>query len=212
MKITFEEFKKLPPFGAFQKSAGIPDDERLVLFLGRLIPRKGADLLIEALPQLACDKIKLVIAGPEGETGYLRFLRAKAQDLGVQHRVLFSGPLYGDDKKAALADATVLVLPSRYENFGNVAAEAIACGTPAIVSDRCGIAPLINQRAGLVTPYDSGAVGRTLKELLNNPELYHRLKAGCSQVADEISWDRLVGGMQDSYQEAINQSPRQRPN
>jgi glycosyltransferase involved in cell wall biosynthesis len=209
--IDREEFRGLPQPGAFRSNAGIRDDERLILFLGRLIPRKGADLLIEALSQLACDKIKLVIAGPEGETGYLRFLRAKAQDLGVQRRVLFPGPLYGNDKKAALADATVLVLPSRYENFGNVAAEAIACGTPAIVSDRCGIAPLIDQRAGLVTPYDSGAVGRTLKELLNNPELYHRLKAGCSQVADEISWDRLVAGIERSYEEAIDQFLQRRP-
>lgn len=200
--IDQEEFRGLPPPGTFRSKAGIRDDERLILFLGRLIPRKGADLLIEALPQLPCDKIKLVIAGPEGETGYLRFLRAKAQDLDVEHRVLFCGPLYGDDKKAALADATVFVLPSRYENFGNVAAEAVACGTPAIVSDRCGIAPLINQRAGLVTSYDSGAVGRTLKELLNNAELYQRLKVGCSQVADEISWERLVRGMQDSYEYA----------
>jgi glycosyltransferase involved in cell wall biosynthesis len=210
--IDQEEYRGLPLPGTFRSKAGIRDDERLILFLGRLIPRKGADLLIEALPQLACDKIKLVIAGPEGETGYLRFLRAKAQDMDVEHRVLFWGPLYGDDKKAALADATALVLPSRYENFGNVAAEAIACGTPAIVSDRCGIAPLIHQRAGLVTSYDSGAVGRTLKELLNNAELYQRLKAGCLQVADEISWDRLIGGMQDSYQEAIDQSLWHRPN
>jgi glycosyltransferase involved in cell wall biosynthesis len=116
--------------------------------------------------------------------------------------VLFTGPLYGEVKKAALADAFVFALPSRYENFGNAAAEAIACGTPVIVSDRCGVAPLIDQRAGLVTSYDSGAVARTLKNLLGDAGLYQRLKAGCRQVADEISWDRLVRGMQHSYEEA----------
>ena len=79
------------PFGKVQE---IPDDERLILFLGRLIPRKGADLLIEALPQIGGDKIKLVIAGPEGETGYLAFLRDKARILGISQRVLFPGPLY----------------------------------------------------------------------------------------------------------------------
>jgi glycosyltransferase involved in cell wall biosynthesis len=200
--IDREEFRELPPPGAFRKKAGIVEDKRFIVFLGRLIPRKGADLLIEALPLIASDKTNLVLAGPEGETGYLAYLRAKARATGVDHRVLFAGPLYGEDKKAALADAWVFALPSRYENFGNVAAEAIACGTPAIVSDRCGIAPLINQRAGLVTSYDSGAVGRTLKELLNNAELYQRLKAGCSQVADEISWERLARGMQDSYENA----------
>jgi glycosyltransferase involved in cell wall biosynthesis len=200
--IDREEFRQLPPPGAFRKKAGLGDEERLVVFLGRLIPRKGADLLIKALPQIDDEKAKLVIVGPDVEPGYLAFLRGKARALGVEHRVLFTGPLYGDDKKAALADAYVFALPSRYENFGNAAAEAIACGTPAIVSDRCGIAPLIDQRAGLVTSYDSGAVARSLKELFENVSLYQRLKAGCAGVAEEISWDRLVRQMQDSYEDA----------
>jgi glycosyltransferase involved in cell wall biosynthesis len=198
--IDREEFKNLPRFGAFRKNAGIPDDERLILFMGRLIPRKGADLLIEALPQINGDKVKLVIAGPEGESGYLAFLRDQSRTLGINQRVLFPGPLYEDLQKEAFVDATVFALPSRYENFGNTAAEAIACGTPVVVSDRCGIAPLVDQRAGLVTAYDSMAVAHALNQLLNSPPLYQRLKAGCAQVAEEISWDRLVRGMQDSYE------------
>jgi glycosyltransferase involved in cell wall biosynthesis len=203
--IDQEDFRKLPPPGTFRKKAGIRDEERFVVFLGRLIPRKGADLLIEALPYLDGGKTKLVIAGPEAESGYLALLRAKARAAGVEDRVLFTGPLYGDDKKAALVDAAVFALPSRYENFGNAAAEAIACGTPVIVSDRCGIASLIDQRAGLVTAYDSGAVARTLNGLFENPSLYGRLKAGCPQVADEISWEKLVAGMERSYEEVIAQ-------
>jgi len=198
--IDRENFKKLPPFGAFRKRVGILEGERVILFLGRLIPRKGADLLIEALPQIGDEKIKLVIGGPEGESGYVSFLRDKARTLGISQRVLFPGPLYEDLQKEAYVDATVFALPSRYENFGNTAAEAIACGTPVVVSDRCGIAPLVNQRAGLVTAYDSQAVARTLAELLKNPALYQRLKAGCPQVADQISWEGLVREMQDSYE------------
>ena len=170
--IDLEEFRTLPPLGCFRARAGIRDDERFIIFLGRLIPRKGADLLIEALPQLGFDGIKFVIAGPEGEAGYSTFLRKKARELGVEHRVLFPGPLYGNDKNSALADADIFALPSRYENFGNAAAEAIACGTPAVVSDRCGIAPLLNHRAGLVTSYDSGAVALTLRSLLADVAQY----------------------------------------
>ncbi len=201
--IDLKEFKTLPPFGAFRKKAGIANDERVILFLGRLIPRKGADLLIEALPRIGGDKVTLVIAGPEGEDGYVAFLRDKAQKLGVSHQVRFPGPLYEDSQKEAYVDATVFALPSRYENFGNTAAEAIACGTPVVVSDRCGIAPLVDQRAGLVTSYDSHAVAEALKLLMNNPALYQRLKVGCPQVAKEISWDGLVRGMQDSYEQTI---------
>jgi glycosyltransferase involved in cell wall biosynthesis len=182
-----------------------------VLFLGRLIPRKGADLLVEALTYIGCDKMRLVIAGPEGETGYLNILHEKARSLGVEHRICFSGPLYGDEKKSALADADVFALPSRYENFGNTAAEAIACGTPAIVSDRCGISSLIDHRAGLVTSYDSRALAATLRELFGDAAQYQRLKAGCSSVAKELSWGELVRGMQDSYENARNDFLRRPP-
>jgi glycosyltransferase involved in cell wall biosynthesis len=203
--IDLREFAKLPLFGVFRRNTGISDHERVILFLGRLIPRKGADLLIEALPLLEDPNIKLVIAGPEVETGYTALLREKARTLGVHDRVLFPGPLYEDSQKEAYVDATVFALPSRYENFGNTAAEAIACGTPVVVSDRCGIAPLVDQRAGLVTSYDPQAVARTLKSILDNKALYQRLKAGCPQVAQEISWEGLVQGMLDSYESAINE-------
>ncbi|MGA9390755.1 MAG: glycosyltransferase [Candidatus Sulfotelmatobacter sp.] len=200
--IDQKEFRDLPPQGTFRKKFGIRDDEPLVVFLSRLIPRKGADLLIEALSQRGCDTIRLVIAGPEGEAGYVAFLQDKARMSGVDHRVLFLGPLYGADKKAALMDADVFALPSRYENFGNTAAEAVACGTPVIVSDRCGIAPLIDQRAGLVTSYDANALAGALRELLGSTALYHRIKAGCPEVAGELSWNRIIGQMQASYEEA----------
>ena len=203
--IDRKELINLPPRGAFRGKFGFRNDEFLVVFLGRLIPRKGADLLIETLSHLGCEAIKLVIAGPEGEIGYTAFLRGKARALGVEHRVLFLGPLYGGDKRAALLDADVFALPSRYENFGNTAAEAVACGTPVIVTDQCGIAPLIEKRAGLVTSYDSQSLAGALRELFGDRALYQRLKAGCPDVAAEISWDRLIGEMQTSYKEVVDQ-------
>jgi len=204
--IDREEFKNLPAAGAFRTNLGIPGNVRIVLFLGRLIPRKGADLLIEALAQIGDDNLKLIIAGPEGENGYLNFLRDKARAWGIAPRVLFPGPLYGEARKQAFVDATVFALPSRYENFGNTAAEAIACGTPVVVTTRCGIAPLVDQRAGLVTSYDCQAVGESLKNLLDDSVLYQRMRAGCSQVTKEISWDVLIGKMLDSYREVGDRS------
>ena len=117
--IELNEYHHLPAQGSFRKAQGIGDDEPVILFLGRLIPRKGADLLIEALPNIGHDRVKLVIAGPESETGYVAFLREKASGLGVADRVFFPGPLSGNAQKEAYVDATVFALPSRYENFGN---------------------------------------------------------------------------------------------
>jgi glycosyltransferase involved in cell wall biosynthesis len=200
--IDQDEFVNLPVRGSLRVRLGIQDDERMVLFLGRLIPRKGADLLIETLTQPCSNKTRLVIAGPEGEAGYLTFLHEKARMMGVDSRVSFLGPLYGIRKKAALVDADLFALPSRYENFGNTAAEAIACGTPVVVTDRCGIAPLIDNRAGLVTSYNSEALARTIGHIFDNRLLYQRFKAGCSAVAAEISWRGIVGQMQTTYEEA----------
>jgi glycosyltransferase involved in cell wall biosynthesis len=205
------EFCRLPTRGAFRSHAGIARDPPMILFLGRLIPRKGADFLIEALPQISNDQARLVIAGPEGENGYLGFLQQKACALRVEGRVLFAGPLYAEAKKAALVDADVFVLPSRYENFGNAAAEAVACGTPVVVSDRCGIAELVDRRAGLVTSYDARAIAQALNELLGNPSLYDRLKAGCAGVAREILWDGLAEAMQCCYRDACEHLLRPSP-
>ena len=90
----------------FASKWGISADEPLILFLSRLIPRKGADILIEAFAQRCPDSGRLVIAGPEGEPGYRAQLEKCAQDSGVAARVIFTGPLYTTKKRSrSLADA-----------------------------------------------------------------------------------------------------------
>jgi glycosyltransferase involved in cell wall biosynthesis len=189
--------------GRFRQKWAIASDEPLVLFLSRLIPRKGADVLIEAFaracPQAGC----LVIAGPEGEPGYRAYLEKCAEDSGAARRVLFAGPLYDDEKMAALADADVFVLPSRFENFANVAAEAMACGLPVIVSDACGIASLVEGEAGLVVPPRAQVVADALRTMIDDKNLYSRSKAGCRRVADRLSWDYLAEQMEGHYARAL---------
>jgi glycosyltransferase involved in cell wall biosynthesis len=202
--IDLDEYRELPPPNSFRTRAGIREDEPLIVFLSRIIPRKGADLLIEALPELACTEARLVISGPEGEPGYLDILRDKARRLRVEKRVLFTGPIYGRDKLALLSDATLFALPSRYENFGNVVAEAIACGTPAVVSDQCGVARSVDQRAGLAVPCDVASVARALNGLLGDNKLYWRLKVNCPSVAEELSWSGPISRMLQAYREALS--------
>jgi len=113
--------------------------------------------------------------------------------------VLFPGPLYGEDKKAAIVDAALFALPSRYENFGNSAAEAIACGTPVIVSDACGIASLIDGRAGLVCGYNAHSLLDCLSRLLSDERLRQTFGSRCPQLAQELSWSRLIHEVEDTY-------------
>jgi glycosyltransferase involved in cell wall biosynthesis len=187
------------PHGAFRKKWEIPDDEPLVLFLGRLIPRKGADILIEAFSE-ACPKSgRLVIAGPEGEPGYRAILERRVRESGIESRVTFTGALYDDDKSALMSDADIFALPSRYENFANSAAEAIAFGIPVIITDCCGIRSLVDRRAGLVIAPEKQALVGALRNLISDPVLFAKLKAGCNEVAAELGWNRLSGQMESHY-------------
>lgn len=189
--------------GQFRQKWTIPAGEPLILFLSRLIPRKGADILIDAFLRACPASGRLVIAGPEGEPGYLADLQAHAKNSSAGDRVIFTGPLYGNDKAAALADSDLFVLPSRYENFANVAAEAMACGVPVIVSDACGISSLVEGKAGLVIPPQTEAIIAALQKMLGDKSLYARFQLGCHEVADQLSWDHLAAQMETYYAQAL---------
>jgi glycosyltransferase involved in cell wall biosynthesis len=196
--------------GSFRTQWGIPPGEPLILFLGRLIPRKGADILIEAFAEACPESGRLVIAGPQGEPGYLEYLRNCARNSGEETRILFPGPLYDDGKTAVLADADILALPSRYENFANVAAEAIAFDVPVVISESCGIRSLIAGRAGLVVPAEKKAFACALKNMIHDKVLYSRLKNGCHDIAKQLSWDHLAEQMERIYAVASTESHERR--
>ena len=98
----------------------------------------------------------------------------------MESRVIFTGALYDEEKKAAFADADLFVLPSRYENFANAPAEAMACGVPVIITDACGIRSLVEGQAGLVIPPEKQALTDALRKMLGDKILYARFKEGCS--------------------------------
>ena len=194
----------LPARGSFRRQWRIPGDAQLVLYLGRLVSKKSPDLLLEAFAQYrqrAPRAAILVLAGPDENDGYLRQLQARARQLGPGEHVLFTGPLYGDAKWAAYRDADVFVLPSQNENFGNTAAEAVACGTPVLLTDRCGVASLVQGRAGLVVPYTLEALAAGLEQLLCDSALQQRLRDGCYQAAGELGWDEPLDETEALYAE-----------
>jgi glycosyltransferase involved in cell wall biosynthesis len=118
--------------------------------------------------------------------------------------VIFTGALYDHDKSALMTDADLFVLPSRYENFANSAAEAISFGVPVIITEFCGIRSLVRGRAGLVVAPEKTALAKALRDLISDSELYGRLKAGCSEVAAELGWDRLTAQMEGYYEEVLS--------
>ena len=142
----------------------------------------------------------LVIAGPDEGDGFRGRLEGIAAQMGLNGSVLFTGPLYGDAKWAAYRDADVFVLPSQNENFGNTAAEAVAAGTPVIVTDKCGIAPLLNDIAGLVVKHDDqGELSAALASLLLDKALYSKLRMGCASAYSQLGWEKPLEEMEAIY-------------
>ena len=127
------------------KRGGEPKEEggRMVLYLGRLHPLKGLDMLVEAWgnlhkaqhqsPQPSMEHWRLVIAGPD-EQGTRAALERQARELGLMESITFAGPVYGGEKERLLDTADLFVLPSRSENFGLVVAEALGAGVPVIAT------------------------------------------------------------------------------
>lgn len=147
--------------------------KRIVLFLGRVHPKKGCDLLMRAFAHRGgCDpRLHLVMAGPD-ECGWQADLRQLAGRLGIEKRITWTGPLYGDLKWGALRAAEVFALPSHTENFGITIAEALACGVPVLISDQVNIWREIQAAgAGLVAPDNLEGCLRILDQWLSSPEL-----------------------------------------
>ena len=194
--------------GAFRREIGLDDGAPLVLYLGRLSRKKGLDLLVEAFSALPA-ATTLAIVGPDDGDGCVRDLERLRARLGLDGRLRLLAPRFGADRYAAFADADVFVLPSRSENFGNVAAEAVACGVPVVVTEHCGIAPLISDRAGLVVPCEVEALRSALARLVADRGLRDLLRAGAAEVRQGLSWDEPVAQMERLYIECIQarQSP-----
>ena len=138
--------------------------KRLILFLGRLHPKKGCDLLIDAFATSAPQdlSVALVLAGPD-QIGWTNELRARAEKAGKAAYIFFTGMLEGEMKWAALRAAEVFVLPSHQENFGLSVAEALACDLPVLISNRINIWREVEEAdAGFVEPDDLPGTERLL--------------------------------------------------
>jgi glycosyltransferase involved in cell wall biosynthesis len=202
---------QLPERGSFRRKWRIEPQTKIVLFLGRVVAKKSPDLLLDAFALVrreapAAANCVLVLAGPAEEGAYMASLKSRAATLGIAGNVLLTGPIYDETKWAAYRDADVFVLPSQNENFGNSAAEAMACGTPVIVSDQCGIAPLIEGKTGLVVSHDARAIANALKALLEDDRAAQQFRDACPNVIRGLSWEEPLTQMEELCREAASKA------
>jgi glycosyltransferase involved in cell wall biosynthesis len=207
--IDLESYIDLPSRGTFRSKFSANDDDRVILFLGRIHKIKGIDLLVKACAHLfdRFNNLSLAIVG--SDDGYLGELK---QMLGkmkiIAKNVWLTGPLYGRDKLEAYVDADVFVLPSRYETFPNVVLEAYACSKPVVASDVESISDIvIHGKTGLL--FSAGNVDdleSMISRVLTNPEeaeeMGHRARRF---VEDEFSIDKVVDSLEALYEKVLEE-------
>jgi glycogen(starch) synthase len=200
--IRLDEFDHLPERGTFRRARGL-GEAPLVVFVGKITPRKGVDVLIRAAALLP-ESVRFVIAGnfmmPE------KPIRRLVAELGLEARVQFPGLLLGDDRNAAYADADVVAYPSTDEIFGLVAAEALMCRTPVVVCDDSGCGEVVRDAGGgLLVPYgDPKALAGALQSLLADSA--RRLACatrGRQFVVENLSWEAVAGQTLALYRDVL---------
>ncbi|MDQ6739462.1 MAG: glycosyltransferase [Actinomycetota bacterium] len=187
-----------------------------IISVGRLVPRKGVDLVIRALPLLrtaGIDDVELIVVGGAGDSHALdadpeaRRLLALARELGVEDRVTLRGQVPRDSMPAVLRSADAIICAPWYEPFGIVPLEAMACGIPVVAAAVGGlIDTVVDRSTGLqVPPMNPAAIADAVGELLRDATLRARLgRAGQARVRSRYSWERVAAETEKFYQNTLS--------
>ncbi len=176
-------------------------DEPIVFFVGRLVPEKGAQIIVEAAPQVLSQipNARFVIAGTGG---YRAELERRAWELGVHEHINFAGFISDDDRDKLYKVCNAAVFPSFYEPFGIVALEAMAAGAPVIVSDTGGLSEVVElHETGLkVYPSDPGSLAWGIVHTLAHPDWSRQRAANARrEVRENYNWPHIAKQTIDVY-------------
>lgn len=214
--VDISHFYPIPPDEA-RHAIGVPETDRMLLFVGRIEPLKGVDTLIRALAHLkktgvACrhPHYLAVIGGDPNENSNdinseMARLQALSRELGLEDLVVFLGKRAQSSLPYYYSAAEVVIMPSHYESFGMVALEAMACGTPVVASQVGGLAFLIQDGVtGYVVPGgDPVALSERLALLISQPALRRRLGEQASAYAKDYAWENITERVINLYSEVL---------
>lgn len=181
------------------------DNEKIILFMGRLVYEKGVQHLISAMPKIleGYHDAKLIIAGKGGMTDELK---AQVEAMGLGDKVYFTGYLNAKQVSKMYKCADVSVFPSTYEPFGIVALEAMLAGVPTVVSDVGGLNEIVEHRVDGMKSYagNPNSLADSILELLLNPALCDKVtKKAKQKVKNEYNWAKIAQDTYFTYEKAI---------
>jgi glycosyltransferase involved in cell wall biosynthesis len=202
--IDLSEYANLPPKGSFKKKYYIKDEEKIVLYLGRVNRIKGIDFLIKSFAYLiknGFENVKLVIAGPDD--GYLSEAKSLVDSFKLNGKVLFTGLLSEIDKIRAYVDSSVCCYLNPCEPFGLVPLEAAACGTPVVVSSGTYMANIVNMgKFGFSVRYGNidDLVKIMEKSAKDNNLLNEMGRCGRQYVFENFGWNKFIAKYEELYE------------
>ncbi len=202
--IDVAQFRRAPRTASLL-ALDIKQSDQVILFLGRLHPAKGVDLLVDAFFRVASQHpdAVLVIAGPD-ERGFSQKIRDQATRQNLAHRIRIPGMVMGDLKIDLLARADLFVLPSMGEGQSIAVLEALASGTPVILSPECNFPVAGEVKAGAVVERNAKLIAQAISLYLSDPALRNAAsQAAYNLVRDRFAWPSIVGKLESIYQSSI---------
>ena len=181
------------------------DNEKIILYVGRLVYEKGIQHLISAMPKIlnGYHDTKLVIVG---KGGMLDELKAQAQRMGLSHKVYFTGYLNSKQVQKIYKCADVAVFPSTYEPFGIVALEGMLAGVPTVVSDIGGLNEIVDHGINGMKSYagNPNSLADSVLTLLYDGQLASNVaKKAKQKVKEEFNWTKIAQDTHYIYEKAI---------
>lgn len=204
-----QDFEYLPEPELFYQNFPDTRHKTLVIFLGRIDPKKGLDLLATAFAQVHSNfpQTHLIVAGQDN-IGFLPTARSYFAQAGCLDSVTFTGMLTGALKYAALAAASVYVAPSYSEGFSMSVLEGMASGLPCVITTGCNFPEAATAQAAHVANINADEIARALIQCLSNPQQAKEMGQRARQlILEHYTWDSIAAQLKEVYTSVINQDP-----
>jgi glycosyltransferase involved in cell wall biosynthesis len=204
-----EDFASLPDPEIFDQQFPETKNKRLIIFLGRIDPKKGLDLLAPAFAQAyqTFPDTHLIIAGPDN-TGFLPTAQSYFIKAGCSHAVTFTGMLTGNIKYAALAAAKIYVAPSYSEGFSMSVLEGMAAALPCVITTGCNFPEAGEAEVAIIVNIDVGSIAKAIIQLLEDDQQAKNMGYRARQlILDNYTWDKIALKMVSVYENIISRSP-----